>query len=73
MADFIDLAQAREQEDRERYINRARSRPVSPSRLLCEDCEAPIPEARRIAVPGVALCVTCQEIAEMKNKHVRGG
>ena len=65
MADFIDLAQAREQEDRERYINRARRRPASPSRFLCEDCEAPI--------PGVALCVTCQEIAEMKNKHVRGG
>jgi phage/conjugal plasmid C-4 type zinc finger TraR family protein len=73
MADFIDIAQAREQEDRERYINRARRRPVSPSRFLCEDCEAPIPEARRIAVPGVALCVTCQEIAEIKNKHVRGG
>ncbi|EQA1624423.1 TraR/DksA family transcriptional regulator [Enterobacter asburiae] len=73
MADFIDLAQAREQEDRERYINRARRRRASPSRFLCEDCEAPIPEARRIAVPGVALCVTCQEIAEMKNKHVRGG
>ena len=28
MADFIDLAQAREQEDRERYINRARRSPV---------------------------------------------
>ena len=73
MADFIDLAQAREQEDRERYITHDRRRPASPSRFLCEDCEAPIPEARRIAVPGVALCVTCQEIAEMKNKHVRGG
>ncbi|WP_148243401.1 TraR/DksA family transcriptional regulator [Enterobacter asburiae] len=73
MADFIDLAQAREQEDRERYINRARRRSASPSCFLCEDCEAPIPEARRMAVPGVALCVTCQEIAEMKNKHVRGG
>ena len=73
MADFIDLAQAREQEDRERHINHARRRPASPSRFLCEDCEAPIPEARRMAVPGVALCVTCQEIAVMKSKHVRGG
>lgn len=73
MADFIDLAQAREQEDRERYITHARRRPASPSRFLCEDCAAPIPEARRMAVPGVALCITCQEIAEMKNKHVRGG
>lgn len=42
MADFIDLAQAREQEDRERHINHARRRPASPSRFLCEECEAPI-------------------------------
>lgn len=27
----------------------------------CEECEAPIPEARRQAVPGVRLCVVCQE------------
>lgn len=73
MADFIDLAQEREQADRERYINRARQRPASPSRFLCEECDAPIPPARRIAVPGVALCVSCQALAEMKNKHYRGG
>ncbi|MEM7541628.1 MAG: DksA/TraR family C4-type zinc finger protein [Pseudomonadota bacterium] len=28
----------------------------------CEDCEAPIPEARRQAVPGVKRCVRCQEV-----------
>lgn len=27
----------------------------------CEECDAEIPEARRKAVPGVRLCVTCQE------------
>jgi phage/conjugal plasmid C-4 type zinc finger TraR family protein len=27
----------------------------------CEECGAAIPEARRIAVPGVRLCVRCQE------------
>jgi len=26
----------------------------------CEDCDKPIPEARREAVPGVRLCVDCQ-------------
>jgi phage/conjugal plasmid C-4 type zinc finger TraR family protein len=26
----------------------------------CEECEQRIPEARRRAVPGVRLCVTCQ-------------
>ncbi|HIH5078572.1 TPA: TraR/DksA family transcriptional regulator [Citrobacter freundii] len=72
MADTIDLAQQREQEDRERYINKARSRIAAPSRFLCEECDAPIPEARRIAIPGVVFCVTCQQIAELKSKHYRG-
>ncbi|WP_329889019.1 DksA/TraR family C4-type zinc finger protein [Stenotrophomonas sepilia] len=27
----------------------------------CEECEAPIPLARRRAVPGVRLCVACQQ------------
>lgn len=31
-----------------------------PGRERCEECDAPIPAARRQAVPGVRLCVTCQ-------------
>ena len=31
-----------------------------PGLSRCEECDAPIPEARRKAVPGVRLCVTCQ-------------
>ena len=72
MADAMDLAQQREQAERDRLINHARSRIAAPSRLLCEECEAPIPEARRIAIPGVAFCVTCQQISELKSKHYRG-
>lgn len=34
------------------------------SLLLCEECESPIPEARRQAVKGVRLCVKCQEILD---------
>jgi phage/conjugal plasmid C-4 type zinc finger TraR family protein len=46
-------------------VERARSRLAKgPSRTRCEDCDAPIPEARRIAVPGVKLCVACQEAAD---------
>ncbi|EPB5605319.1 TraR/DksA family transcriptional regulator, partial [Salmonella enterica] len=26
----------------------------------------------RAAIPGVAFCVTCQQIAELKLKHYRG-
>ena len=43
-------------------VKRARSRlPQGPGRSRCEDCNAPIPEARRAAMPGVRLCVPCQE------------
>jgi phage/conjugal plasmid C-4 type zinc finger TraR family protein len=42
-------------------IERARSRlPKGESRLTCEDCEGPIPEGRRLAMPGVRRCVRCQ-------------
>jgi phage/conjugal plasmid C-4 type zinc finger TraR family protein len=72
MADAMDLAQQREQEDRERHISNAHSRNAAPSRLLCEECDAPIPEARRVAISGVIFCVTCQQIIELKLKHYRG-
>jgi phage/conjugal plasmid C-4 type zinc finger TraR family protein len=43
-------------------IKRARSRlPQGPGLEHCEECDAPIPEARRKAVPGVRLCVECQQ------------
>ena len=31
-----------------------------PGMTHCEECDAPIPAARRKAVPGVRLCVNCQ-------------
>lgn len=43
-------------------VKRAQSQlPVGPSLTHCETCNALIPEARRAAVPGVRLCVACQE------------
>ncbi|MCM2319718.1 MAG: DksA/TraR family C4-type zinc finger protein [Pseudomonas sp.] len=42
-------------------IARARSQlPRGDSLSHCEECDAPIPEARRRAVPGVHLCIACQ-------------
>jgi phage/conjugal plasmid C-4 type zinc finger TraR family protein len=35
--------------------------PRGESRARCEACDAPIPEGRRRAVPGVRLCVACQQ------------
>ena len=43
-------------------VNRARSQlPTGPGLRHCEECEADIPDARRKAIPGVRLCVVCQE------------
>ncbi|WP_109465170.1 DksA/TraR family C4-type zinc finger protein [Albibacillus kandeliae] len=27
----------------------------------CAECEEPIPEPRRVAIPGVKLCIDCQQ------------
>lgn len=46
----------------ESEVARARSRLArGPSLCRCEACDEAIPEARRLAVPGVRLCVRCQE------------
>ena len=43
-------------------VQRARSSlPEGESLTHCEECDAVIPEARRKALPGVRLCVACQE------------
>lgn len=43
-------------------IRRARSKlPNGPGLMRCEECDARIPPARRKAIPGVRLCVPCQE------------
>ncbi len=42
-------------------VKQARSLlPQGVSLTHCAECEALIPEARRVAVPGVRLCVVCQ-------------
>ena len=43
-------------------ISRAQSRLArGPSLSHCADCGAVIPEARRNAMPGVRLCIICQD------------
>jgi RNA polymerase-binding transcription factor DksA len=37
----------------------------------CADCDAEIPEARRIAIPGVRLCVACQHRARSRRREVQ--
>jgi len=40
---------------------RARPVPAGESLTRCAECDEPIPEARRRAVPGVKLCIDCQQ------------
>ncbi len=40
---------------------KSRRGPVGESALVCVECEEPIPEARRVAIPGVKLCIDCQQ------------
>jgi phage/conjugal plasmid C-4 type zinc finger TraR family protein len=39
---------------------------LEPSAEECEECGDEIPEARRLAIPGVKLCVFCKEKQERK-------
>jgi phage/conjugal plasmid C-4 type zinc finger TraR family protein len=59
-------------------VSRVQSRlPQGPSLTHCAECDAEIPEARRRAVPGVRLCVSCQsthdrDAAEFAGYNRRG-
>lgn len=54
-------------------IRRAQSKlAAGPSLTHCEECNADIPEARRAALPGVRLCVPCQEAADAEEKAFTG-
>ncbi len=50
----------------------AQKRPVGESLTHCAECEEPIPEKRRLALPGVKLCLDCQQERDSSFKS-RGG
>ena len=51
-------------------IKRVRSKlPTGTSLKRCEECDAKIPEARRKAIPGVRLCVPCQEVRDQEDEN----
>ncbi len=55
-------------------IQRVRSKlPTGPGRKRCEECDAAIPAARRKAMPGVRLCVPCQEAQDEADAAGAGG
>ena len=61
MPDFADHAAAAETIHRNAALSSRITPPAfGPSAHECEDCGEPIPEARRLAVPGCTRCVVCQ-------------
>ena len=67
MTDIFDRAQEREMEDREAAIAHAREHaPHGISRMFCQDCDEPIPPARREASPGCTRCLDCQQEHELE-------
>ena len=54
-------------------ISRAQSRLAQgPSLTHCAECGAAIPEARRNALPGVKLCIACQDAADRADPQFSG-
>lgn len=54
-------------------VARARGEiPHGESLYECEECRDPIPEARRKAIPGVRLCIACQQDKDSKNLSYAG-
>lgn len=54
-------------------VSRAREQlPRGESARSCDQCDTPIPEARREAVPGVRLCIACQTEQDKKAVSVSG-
>ena len=54
-------------------IKHARNKlPKGNSLKYCEECDKQIPEARRQAVPGVRLCIVCQEIHDNEEAPITG-
>ena len=54
-------------------IERARSQlPQGAGLDRCEECDAKSPLARRTVLPGVRLCVTCQEAHDREQRGASG-
>jgi phage/conjugal plasmid C-4 type zinc finger TraR family protein len=54
-------------------VDRARNNlPAGTGLMQCAECGESIPEARRAALPGVRLCLSCQQAADRQDVPVAG-
>ena len=45
--------------------------PTGESSIHCIECGDVIPEARRVALPGVKTCIPCQKIIDMQRPKIK--
>ena len=69
MPDIIDTAAEIEGLQRNAALSAHQLNRNALSAERCEECDEPIPEPRRAAVPGCKTCAECQEEIELKNKQ----
>lgn len=69
MTEIIDQASALEEMMREQAIAAHRINRNAVSAERSEECDEPIPEPRRAAVPGCQTCAECQGVIELRNKQ----
>lgn len=73
MTDIYDRATQAEENARDDALDRQRRRAglsgktPDDSAIVCRECEEPIPDARRQALPGVQTCVDCQSLIEARS------
>ena len=58
--DIADQAQAEIDRMNIRVLRTSSKKATLVSAEFCAECGEPIPEARRLAVPGCRLCIDCQ-------------
>lgn len=67
MTDEIDTANDRSEVIKQAGVD-AIPRYTGTSAKRCEDCDEPIPEGRRQAVPGCTRCTSCEEDEAKRNR-----
>ena len=67
--DIINTAAEIEELQRNAALSAHRVNRNAVSAECCEECDEPIPEPRRTAVPGCQTCASCHEEIELKNKQ----
>lgn len=65
--DVTDRASGLEEADRIGGVQSVRERLMGQGAEECEDCDEPIPAARRKAYPSAVCCIDCQSLRERRH------